>query len=133
MSYSSNPYKAIYSQLNSLFSGRVYPDLAPPKTVLPYATVTLVNANPVNWYGGSEMTSYEMQVDVWASTRDQSFNYANGVKDILHLQQNQSMGGQSVELSTVSNVLSGFEGPVDGSAVPAKRSTVLMTLHIREE
>jgi hypothetical protein len=61
----------LYTALQSLVAGRVFPDVAEQNTALPYITYQAVGGEPVNFLTGEKpgSTNVRMQVNVWAATR----------------------------------------------------------------
>lgn len=82
----------VYSALKDLFGGRLFPDLAPGGTQLPYGTYQAVGGEPINFISGDKpgKTNTRMQVNVWAATRieasDLGARVEEAVRSATHLQ-----------------------------------------------
>lgn len=65
------PEEHIDAALQRLAGGRVFPDVAPERTVTPYITYQAVGGAPVNFLSGDQPDKQpvRMQVNCWASTR----------------------------------------------------------------
>lgn len=86
----------VYSTLQSLTSGRVYPDVAPDATPIPYITYQQVGGDAANFLDGSQPSKANgrIQVSVWAATRPQA--------DLLMQQVETAMRGANALHTTVS-------------------------------
>mgnify|MGYP003641573501 FL=1 len=63
----------IYSALNALVSGRVFPDTAPLTTTRPYITYTQIGGEALTYFEAAVPSKQNgrFQVDVWGDTRSQ--------------------------------------------------------------
>ena len=62
----------IYGALSPLFSGKVYPEIAPDSTQAPFAVYTTVASTPENTLSsGRPVSNDRVQIDVWATSREQ--------------------------------------------------------------
>ena len=75
----------IYNALQELFSGRVFPDVAPEGTTRPYATYQAIGGSAINFTEGSVpgLRNARVQVNVWADTRMDSSILGNAAENIL--------------------------------------------------
>lgn len=70
--------------LNSLFGGRVYPDLAPQTAVKPFLVYGQVGGVPSNTLcGNTDVQNGRFQFDVWATTRAQASTLMRQVEAIM--------------------------------------------------
>lgn len=77
---------SIFAALQSLVSGRVYPDVAPEKAGKPYITYQQVGGEGVNFIDQATVPSRKnarVQVNVWADTRLAASGLARQVEDTL--------------------------------------------------
>lgn len=78
--------------LAPLFDGRVFPDVAPQDTAVPYATYQAAGGDPINFISGEKpsKSNTRMQVNVWAATRLEASELGEQVEDTvraaIHLQ-----------------------------------------------
>jgi tetrahydromethanopterin S-methyltransferase subunit E len=61
----------VVAALQGLAGGRVFPDVAPEKTQVPYITYQAVGGEPVNFLTGEQpgKTNTRIQINVWAASR----------------------------------------------------------------
>jgi hypothetical protein len=82
----------VYAALQGLAGGRVFPDVAPENTAVPYITYQAVGGEPVNFLSGEApgKTNARMQINVWAKTRIEASELGAQVEDAIraatHLQ-----------------------------------------------
>jgi hypothetical protein len=77
----------IFNALSPLVGARVYPDIAPVGTTLPYITYQQVGGKPVNFLGAesSDKKNARMQINVWSASRLQAALISRSVEDYLVL------------------------------------------------
>ncbi len=77
----------IFNALSPLVGARVYPDIAPAGTALPYITYQQVGGKPVNFLGAesSDKKNARMQINVWSSSRLQAALISRSIEDCLVL------------------------------------------------
>lgn len=65
------PEEHIDGLLAALVNGRIFPDVAPQDTSVPYITYQAVGGDPINFLTGDDpgKSNTRMQVNVWAATR----------------------------------------------------------------
>lgn len=75
----------VFAALQGLVDGRVFPDVAPEDTPVPYITYQAVGGEPVNLLTGElpGKTNTRMQVNVWASTRLAASEIGAQVENVL--------------------------------------------------
>jgi hypothetical protein len=75
----------LYQALLSLAGGRVFPDVAPENTPVPYITYQAVGGEPINFLSGEApgKTNTRMQVNVWAATRLEASEIGAQVEDAV--------------------------------------------------
>jgi hypothetical protein len=78
----------LHATLSPFAEGRVFPDIAPEETALPYVTYQQVGGVPVNFVDGGVpgKRNTRMQINVWARTRSESDALAIQVEDALRLE-----------------------------------------------
>jgi len=92
------PEEHIYSVLQALAGGRVFPDIAPADTAKPYITYQAVGGAPINFLSGDrpDKQSVRMQVNAWAERRTEASALGMLVEDAMrsahHLQVEVSTG-----------------------------------------
>jgi hypothetical protein len=76
---------AVFAALQSLAGGRVFPDVAPENTPVPYITYQAVGGEPVNFLSGGNpgKTNTRMQMNVWAKTRLEASALGAQVEDVM--------------------------------------------------
>lgn len=78
---------SLYTLLNSVFSGRFYPAVAPFGVVSPYATYSRVSAieqSTLDTNGGTgNSTNTRLQIDVYALTYSDAMTKADELKTLL--------------------------------------------------
>lgn len=64
----------LVSTISSLFSGRVYPDIAPPDVAHPFCTFQQVGGQSITSFcgGGGTKGNARIQFNVWATSRDEA-------------------------------------------------------------
>jgi hypothetical protein len=79
------PEEHIYSVLQHLAGGRVFPDIAEAGTNKPYITYQAVGGAPLNFLSGDRPSkqSVRMQVNVWAERRTDASEIGMLVEDAL--------------------------------------------------
>lgn len=77
----------IFAAIAGLVADRVYPDIAPEKTQLPYITYQQVGGDAVNYTDKTVPNSRNarVQVNVWAATRLAASALADQVEDALRV------------------------------------------------
>lgn len=75
----------LYEVLASLANGRIFPDVAPENTPVPYITYQAVGGEPMNFLSGDrpDKVNTRMQVNVWAATRLEAAALAQQVEDAV--------------------------------------------------
>jgi hypothetical protein len=75
----------VYEVLKGLVGGRVYPDVAPEGTPVPYITYQAVGGAPVNFLSGDrpDKTNTRMQVNVWAKSRIEASELGAQIEDAI--------------------------------------------------
>lgn len=76
---------SIFDSLKSLVSNRVYPDVAPISTALPYITYQQVGGRAVSFLESAVVgkRNARVQVNCWAATRLAASNLARSAEDAL--------------------------------------------------
>ena len=77
----------IYDTLKTLVGNRVFPDVAPVNTVLPYITYQQVGGAPINFLDTAvpDKKRSRFQVNVWGRTRLEVADLASQVEDLLRV------------------------------------------------
>jgi Protein of unknown function (DUF3168) len=75
----------IYAALQDLAGGRVFPDVAPENTPVPYITYQAIGGDPLNFLGGDrpDKANTRMQLNVWAATRIEASTLGAQVEDAV--------------------------------------------------
>lgn len=75
----------VYGALQSLVSGRVFPDIAEERATLPYITFQQVGGDAVNYIDPTapNRSNARLQVNVWSKTRIQAALIAGQVEAAL--------------------------------------------------
>lgn len=75
----------IYSALSSLVSGRVFPDLAPHETAVPYITYQQIGGAAENFLEATFVgkRNSRVQINCWASTRLAANDLARDAEEAL--------------------------------------------------
>lgn len=75
----------LYTALQALASGRMYPDVAPEGTALPYITYQQIGGQGVNFLDPTvpSKKNARVQINVWAGTRLAAANLARSIEDTL--------------------------------------------------
>ena len=75
----------IFNALKGLVGERVFPDVAPAGTVVPYATFQQVGGAAYNYVEGGPigLRNARVQISVWAGSRVQASAIGNQAEDIL--------------------------------------------------
>ena len=91
------PEEHIYSVLQHLAGGRVFPDVAEAGTDKPYITYQAVGGAPLNFLSGDrpDKQPVRMQVNVWAERRTEASEVGMLVEDAM-----RSAGHLQVEVLT---------------------------------
>lgn len=82
----------VFTALQGLAGGRVFPDVAPGGTPVPYITYQAVGGEPINFLTGDKpgKTNARMQVNVWSASRieasDIGAQVENALRDAKQLQ-----------------------------------------------
>jgi hypothetical protein len=73
------------SVLLGIVGGRIFPDVAPEGTPVPYVTYQAVGGEPINFLSGEApgKTNARMQVNVWAKTRIEASELGAQVEDAI--------------------------------------------------
>jgi hypothetical protein len=90
----------IFAALSSLAGGRIFPDIAPEGTPLPYVTFQQVGGDAVNYLDGSApgKRNARIQVNVWAETRSSASQLSDQVEDAMraaHGLQTEVLGARA--------------------------------------
>ena len=75
----------LYEVLKDLADGRIFPDVVPTNTPVPYITYQAVGGEPMNFLSGDQpdKANTRMQVNVWAATRLEAAALAQQVEDAV--------------------------------------------------
>jgi hypothetical protein len=74
----------IYTALQSLVSGRLYPDIGPQDATLPYMTYQQVGGDPANFLAGiPSKRNGRFQINAWARTRAESATLIRSAEDLM--------------------------------------------------
>jgi Protein of unknown function (DUF3168) len=78
---------SLYDTLKSLVNNRVYPDIAPEKTTLPYITYQQVGGDSINFLNQAIPSKHNarVQINVWACTRQAASQLALQVEQATRL------------------------------------------------
>lgn len=77
----------LFAALESLVSGRVFPDVADEGTPAPYLTYQVVGGSALNFVEGSApgTRNARLQVNVWSHTRLEASAIGNAAEEILRV------------------------------------------------
>lgn len=75
----------VFTTLQQLAGGRVFPDVAPEGTEVPYITFQAVGGEPLNFLSGDrpDKANSRVQVNVWAATRLEASEIGAQVEDLM--------------------------------------------------
>lgn len=74
----------LVTALGSLVGGRVFPDVAPAGTLLPYATYQQIGGIAVNFLEGTGSKSgVRMQINIWSKTRPEAMTLIRQAEALL--------------------------------------------------
>jgi hypothetical protein len=76
---------SLYTALNSIVSGRFYPDAAPQGTAMPYATYAQVGGKAIQFIEPTVPSKKHarIQINVWAETRLQAMTLIRQFEDAV--------------------------------------------------
>lgn len=91
----------VYGALSGLVSGRVFPDVAPFGTAMPYMTWQKVGGYPIHYIGNDAVNKEHslVQVNVWAASRIEANSLARQVEDALRLLSSSACRPESAAIS----------------------------------
>lgn len=77
----------LVTALQTLFPGKVFADVAPAGTTLPYCTYQQVGGTPVNYLGAeaSDKKNSRIQINVWAALRSEANTKGRAVENLMVL------------------------------------------------
>lgn len=74
----------IYTALQALVSGRLYPDVGPQDATLPYMTYQQVGGDAANFLAGNpSKRNARFQINAWARTRAESATLIRAAEDLM--------------------------------------------------
>ena len=75
----------LFTALSTLVNGRVFPDVAPSATTLPYITFQQKGGKPVNFLGAeyADKKNARFQINVWCATRIEAATLSRSIENLM--------------------------------------------------